>query len=259
MPLCRALYGTVYELCCHALRPSPGPPGAQPQGPCGLLPSAARRSPRLANLWLFRRPTPQTVYPIPPVKQSIHLTPVEGPSAEATPRPIPAAIELESAPQWLCGPADQTQVQPAALTAGKAPDSAALVEPVPDPSNRLGLLVHFPEGSTPTVNGEPGLSWALLAPGDMFQWHGGDTFRVLLFNKPLIGPPAKAAVGKRCPICRVPITEGTTTVTCLCGAVIHCEPDGPEALQCAQLSSACPVCHRPVALTEGYITPGTED
>jgi hypothetical protein len=123
----------------------------------------------------------------------------------------------------------------------------------------LRVLVRFPPDSTPQVNGEPAPPLAVLSPGDFFQWSSAGALRVALFAEPLIGPPPPSALGRPCPVCRVPFVASSSCVACQCGVVLHCEPDGPDALQCAQMSRACPVCHRPIVLTEGYLNPTADD
>jgi hypothetical protein len=184
------------------------------------------------------------------VSQELHLLrQIDEPLHSATPGsglPIPAPIRLAFAPRWLdCDAANPEQV-------------GVLLEPVLDQRKQLRLLALFPAKSAPVINGEPGLHFALLTPGDVFRWAEGAPYRLVLFNKPSIGAPPEAALGKPCPVCRVPFAASTTTVACQCGAVIHCEPDGPDALQCAQMSGTCPVCRRRLVLTQGYAA-GFED
>jgi hypothetical protein len=123
----------------------------------------------------------------------------------------------------------------------------------------LGRRAHFPPGSAPRVNGEAAPSLVVLAPGDFFQTAPGFGFTVALFCHPQVGAPPAGVVGRPCPFCRVPFAATATTFTCGCGAVLHCEVDAQHGLQCAQMSQACPVCKRPIALEEGYVTPLDED
>ena len=128
-----------------------------------------------------------------------------------------------------------------------------MIEPVLNQSKQARLLARFPEASDPRVNGEAAPCWVVLAPGDVFTWSHGPSFRVALFNKPQVGPPPAHVIGKPCPVCRVPFSSAATTVACLCGIVLHCEPDAKEGLQCAQLRRECPVCKRSLVLTEGDV------
>jgi hypothetical protein len=133
------------------------------------------------------------------------------------------------------------------------PASGVIVEPVRGPRHQRRLLVTFIHEPDPRVNGELAPPFALLKPGDFFQWAPGLGFRVAVLAKPEVGPPPPALVGRPCPVCRVPFVAESTCFTCACGVVVHVEPDGPEALQCAQLSGACPHCRQPFVLTEAHV------
>ena len=172
------------------------------------------------------------------------------------PRPtsaLPSALRLPFRPTVL---ADDLPASPALVAPGRSGATpGVLVEPFFNPRKQLRLLAWFPEAADPQVNGEPAPRWVVLAPGDFFQWAPGHSFRVALFNKPQIGPPPVSVLGKSCPVCRVPFAATSTCVACLCGVVLHCEPDEKEGLQCAQMRRECPVCRRPIVLTEGYVNP----
>ena len=185
--------------------------------------------------------------------QEVHLWPVmvdHGPLLESA---LPSALRLPFGPTMLT---DDVLASPSLRA---PPRSAAapgvLVESFFNPSKQLRLLAWFPAASVPQVNGAPAPHWVVLAPGDFFQWAPGLGFRVALFNKPHIGPPSATVLGKPCPVCRVPFAANSTCVTCICGIVLHCEPDDKEGLPCAQMRRECPVCQRSIVLTEGYVNP----
>lgn len=128
------------------------------------------------------------------------------------------------------------------------------VEPFRNRYGHARVFAQFAPGTSPTVNGEPAPVSFVLAPGDVVHWlndEGG--FKVGLFNRPDIGPPPETLIGKPCPVCRVPLAKQSMCVRCACGAAMHCEPDGQDSLQCAQLRQACPVCNRQLTTQEGYL------
>jgi hypothetical protein len=184
--------------------------------------------------------------------QEVHLWPV--PSVVGSSLASQAAVPLRLPP----GPFELPSAAPAcSQSAGEAgPAGSVLLEPFFNWRKQLRLLAIFRAHSDPHVNGAPAPRVAVLSPGDFFQWAPGfGGFRVALFSKPQVGPPPSAVLGKPCPVCRVPFAATATCVSCLCGVVLHCEPDEKEGLQCAQLRRECPVCKRPVVLTEGYVYP----
>jgi len=189
--------------------------------------------------------------------QEIHLWP-----AALTPAPPPTAqpppVRLPFAPAMLSRTTDAFALAPTPADQAAAP--GVFVEPFVNARKQLRLLARFPEASIPQVNGEPAPRWIVLAPGDFFHWAPGFGFCVALFSKPQIGPPPASVLGRPCPVCRVPFADTTTTVTCLCGVVLHCEVDKAQGLQCAQIRRECPICKRAVVLTEGYVNaPSHED
>jgi hypothetical protein len=122
------------------------------------------------------------------------------------------------------------------------------------------LFVRFAEGASAAINGFPAPSFAVLAPGDFLRCASSATgYTVALFNKPQVGPPPETALGKPCPVCRVPFLAASSCVQCGCGAVLHCEENGPDSLQCARLRPECPVCGRSIVLTEGYAEPQSHE
>jgi hypothetical protein len=136
---------------------------------------------------------------------------------------------------------------------------AVLVEPLVNQSKQLRLLARFPEEGPAVVNGEPAPSLVVLAPGDFFQCDSRPGFHIVLFSKPQIGPPAAAVLGKPCAVCRVPFAVDSICLVCLCGAVLHCEPETEDGLACARMRPDCPVCRRPLILTEGYVNPPSDE
>jgi hypothetical protein len=168
---------------------------------------------------------------------------------------VPVRLAFE--PSLLCGASAAPADAPPPVERHAA--SGVLLEPFFNRHRHLKLFARFPESASPVLNGDPAPRWVILSPGDVFQWEPGFIFRVGLFNKPHVGTPPAEIQGKPCPVCRVPFTGTTTCVMCLCGVALHCETDEKDALQCAQLRRECPVCRRPVVLTEGYLDPPSDE
>ncbi len=132
-------------------------------------------------------------------------------------------------------------------------------EPLRSKRHQHRLLALFPRGCRPLVNGDPAPPIVVLSPGDRISWGQSKSFAVAVYHRPEIGPPPASSVGRPCPTCRVPLAADTRTLTCPCGVSLHCELDAKDGLQCARVSPNCPVCHRPLVLTEGYQEAGHAD
>ncbi len=187
-------------------------------------------------------------------QQEIHLLPVAGAGRGGNADIVSAlsALKPPAAPaRLIVVSSGECALLP--LTENEA--AGVLMEPFSDSRKQLRLFVAFSRQDRPTINGEPAPSLAVLAPGDFFQWAPGASFAVALFARPQIGPPPAAALGKPCPVCFVPFAADTICYSCACGVRLHCEADKPGALQCAQLRRECPVCRRPLVLSEGYVDP----
>lgn len=189
--------------------------------------------------------------------QELHVGPAS-PGADAwrvgAPEP---ALRLPFEPSILSKGAEERLVLAEAPPTAEA--AGVRLEPFVNPARQLRLLARFPEGAAPRVNGEPAPRLVVLAPGDTFRWAGGGSVRLTLYVRPAVGPPPAVALGKSCPVCRMPLAAGSICYTCICGVVMHCEPDSEAGLSCAPLSRECPVCKRPIVLAEGYVDPPSHE
>ncbi|HOC56185.1 MAG TPA: hypothetical protein PKI20_11235 [Verrucomicrobiota bacterium] len=170
------------------------------------------------------------------------------------------ALEFHLFTEPLAGEAPPLCPVPAGVShfAGREPafPVPVVLEPVRQQRGHLRLLARFSQAGAAQVNGEPAPSTVVLAPGDWFRCGTGPVVRVALFNRPQLGPPPAAELGKPCLVCSVPFTTAATCLVCPCGLVLHCEPDERDGLQCAQLRRTCPRCGRTLALDESYVNPG---
>jgi hypothetical protein len=187
-------------------------------------------------------------------RQELHLWPALSGTRPVLVRERLPALRLPNEPAAI----SLTPLACVPLGQGVGPGDV-LVEPVLNQRQQLKLLMRFPEAAFPVVNGEPAPRLFVLGPADFVQWGQGPGFHVALFSRPQIGPPPAAVLGKPCAVCRVPFVADSICTTCLCGAVLHCEQDRQEGLQCAQLRPDCPVCRRPLMLTEGYVNPPCDE
>ncbi len=190
--------------------------------------------------------------------QELHLWPVNPDPRQLVADQSASVIRLPHAPALL-GDESPLNASPSWTRHSAASPLGVLVEPFFNQRKQLRLLAWFPAASAPQVNGEPAPRLVVLAPGDFFQWAPRHCCRIVLFNKPQIGAPPVPVLGKPCPICRVPFSPTSTCVTCVCGVVLHCEPDEKAGLQCAQMRRECPVCRRPIVLKEGYADPPSDE
>jgi hypothetical protein len=106
------------------------------------------------------------------------------------------------------------------------------------------------------INALPSLPFSVLRLKDSLAVGSpGHRFYVTARFTPYIGPPTPDMIGKRCPLCKIPIQAAeagqpeTRVVTCRCGAVFHAEtaeshPGVPEEdrLDCFSKASLCPCC-----------------
>ncbi|MBP8260181.1 MAG: hypothetical protein KA118_11020 [Verrucomicrobia bacterium] len=185
--------------------------------------------------------------------QELHVGPASpGEAARRAGAPEPA-LRVPFEPSILTKGAEDRLVLAEAPPTAEA--AGVRIEPFVNPARQLRLLARFPEGAAPRVNGEPAPRLAVLAPGDIFRWAGGGSFRLALYVRPAVGLTPGAVIGKSCPVCRMPLAAGSTCYTCICGVAMHCERDSEAGLSCAPLSRECPVCRRPIVLAEGYIDP----
>ena len=138
----------------------------------------------------------------------------------------------------------------------------------------FGLKVcrrHFASGlavlagrSDVLVNALPGLSFSVLKLRDsLVVGSPGHFYYVTARFTPYIGPPTPEMIGKRCPVCKIPIQAAedgqpdTRVITCRCGAVLHWEtpeshPDVPEEdrLGCLAKATLCPCCQHELSSQE---------
>ena len=131
----------------------------------------------------------------------------------------------------------------------------AVLEPVAR-NRTLELLLLNPFDLSGRVNGVSLTPISLLGEGDQFQLTSGCVFHVSLFRRPRVERASGSHVGKTCPICRVPIAEGVRTYVCpSCEARMHCEDEEraeQDRLECARMTSTCPVCSAAVVFEQGF-------
>jgi hypothetical protein len=117
-------------------------------------------------------------------------------------------------------------------------------------------LMVASRGNALRIGGQPAPLVAIAQPGDVIQLDSDRAYElhVTVYDTPHLGSAGAGLAGKECAVCRTPIASPETTIyRCRCGsAAMHCEPDGPDALQCARLASTCPDCGQPIVLSEGY-------
>lgn len=146
--------------------------------------------------------------------------------------------------------------EPPRLAPAAAEPSASgpVFEPTVARGHQPRLLVINPPEAPLLVNGHAAPRVALLREKDQFQVEHSASFHLAVFHQPQIGAPPPELIGKPCPVCLVPFTAESRCYICPCGAALHLEgePEEQDKLQCARISSECPVCRRPVVLTQGY-------
>ena len=129
------------------------------------------------------------------------------------------------------------------------------LEPVAS-GRRLELILLNPCGLSGRVNGVFLPPVSLLEEGDQFQLSIGCVFHISLFRRPRVEKASGSQVGKICPICRVVIEEGVVTYVCpSCEARMHCEDEEKaeqDRLECARMTSTCPVCSAAVVFEQGF-------
>jgi hypothetical protein len=203
--------------------------------------------------------------------QEFHLCPTTMvPSAAAAAAPRLAPVRLPGGVSLLTSGRNAAgtgiDVAPMSSVAGgtraqcrNRSSTDATLEPFINSHRQPRILATFPANSRPHLNGEPAPRIVVLRAGDQIQWEEGVAFQVAIYNRPHLGPPPPALVNKPCPVCRVPLAAMSTCILCSCGVALHCEADEESGLQCAQLRRSCPVCTRPLALTEGYASPAPHE
>jgi hypothetical protein len=115
------------------------------------------------------------------------------------------------------------------------------------------------------VNGLPALDFSVLRPRDSLVIAPGIHSYVTERVRPYVGTPAQELIGKKCPFCRIPVTNDTRIVTCRCGVVYHHETEAShgaiaekDRLNCLSKIRLCMSCSRPVTLEEYLVwDPGT--
>jgi hypothetical protein len=159
-------------------------------------------------------------------------------------------IEVPAGISFLEAPVGQP---PRLLRATEMRDAAFLLEPILR-ARQPRLLLISPGTRRVRVNGQPAPRLTLLSVKDQVQFTPDYLLHVTLYHRSSIGPPAPAAIGRECPICRAPFLPSTTVYVCpACATPVHCEGEerGAERLECIRLGPDCPVCGAPV-LPEGY-------
>lgn len=107
------------------------------------------------------------------------------------------------------------------------------------------------------VNSLPAMKLTMLGTKDSLRLAAGQMFYVTERVNPYIGKATAEHVGKKCPFCRMPITEDTHVATCRCGAVYHHEtadshPDltDEDRLDCVDKVQTCLACGHELKLEE---------
>jgi hypothetical protein len=191
-----------------------------------------------------------------PGRQVFHLliepvkpVPVAGRSS------VPAGcIPLPPGPVALMTPArDLLELRPVAHSLQNTGSSPVLLEASYIEPGPWLLLVNLGGRERVRVNGALVPRFFRLKEKDCVRVDGAPVFHISIFHRPVIGSPQGKAVGRECPVCRLPVEGSQVCYTCPCGAVMHCEED-PDGLQCASLMTraGCPACRQPVVLEEGF-------
>jgi hypothetical protein len=135
------------------------------------------------------------------------------------------------------------------VSEGDRSDPAWRVEAVSNGAHRELLLLSSPRHRA-RLNGQAAPLVALAEDQDQIELAGA-VLHVFIYHAVSIGPPSEANIGRECPVCRSAFTAASTVYTCwCCDRALHLEGEG--ALDCARLTSACPLCHRPIRLEQGY-------
>jgi hypothetical protein len=131
-----------------------------------------------------------------------------------------------------------------------------LLEPVRHDDHWRLLLVN-PDGAAVRINASPAPPTSLLQNADQIRLRSGLLLEVAVYHRPYTGPAATAHIGRRCPVCKVPITAQSSVYCCVCcGATMHHRAEvGGEVVECALAVGLCPSCRGPIQLQEGYLTP----
>jgi len=162
--------------------------------------------------------------------------------------PVPGGLS------YLSGPHGE---QPFRISRKKPAGPAAyvLLEPVRQDHQRFLVAVN-PLRLPVRLNSAALPLLALLSESDQLQWDPEHTLHVTLHHQPYLGQAPSSVVGGKCPICRQPISAGTTVYVCpICLTATHYEGEEKEAaerLECGRLSPRCPTCHRDKIFEEGY-------
>ncbi len=122
----------------------------------------------------------------------------------------------------------------------------------------MRLLLLCPGKQHIWVNGQLAPSLVLLKEKDevSFNMYSGYIMHVACFNEPYVGPPPEEEVGVKCKLCTAEFDSSTRVYLCpFCRKPLHLEgEETPESerLQCAELSSTCPTCQKPILKEKGY-------
>lgn len=146
---------------------------------------------------------------------------------------------------------------PLALVARRPRAASLAFEPVSlgAGGGRARLLALNPAGLRARRNGLPLPIVALLDVGDQLQLDARAVLHVTEYRRAGAERPAPELVGRRCGLCRIPLTAATTVFLCSCGVPLHLEGLSVPAdrrLECALLGG-CPDCERPVRVEGGHV------
>ena len=132
----------------------------------------------------------------PAATQELHLCPVaQIPGPPAAPTPLRLRPGLTRFSDFFR--ADDPE--------GWAPVPGVMFEPILNANNQFRLLVAFPRGSSPQLNGEPAPHCVVVAPGDHIQWLPDQSFRLALFRHPAGRAAAPIGCGQTVPHLPCPV------------------------------------------------------
>jgi hypothetical protein len=119
------------------------------------------------------------------------------------------------------------------------------------------LLMMVKRGHQVTINMLRAAPVNILNVGDIVEF-AGRQLHVSLLNRPYIGPPTEAQIGRPCGYCQVPIEDqpDMRVYECpSCQLPMHFQDETVSAdvrLECARLASACRHCQTAIVMREGF-------
>jgi hypothetical protein len=143
-------------------------------------------------------------------------------------------------------------------TSPGAPRGAVVLEAVFLHNEPLLAMTVGKNGPAVRVNGLVAGPVRVLRIADVIEFpDGGPVLHVTLLERPYCGGALPDHVGRECPICLAPIGPNDRVLVCAhCQTVMHELAESSakpgESLECARMSSNCPVCSRTLSREEGY-------